>query len=40
MDFALWLIAGGLAIYMASTIGANVVANAMGTSVGSKTLTI
>ena len=33
-------IAGGLALYMAWTIGANDVANAMGTSVGSGALTI
>ena len=40
MNLLLLAIGGGLALYMAWTIGANDVANAMGTSVGSKTLTI
>lgn len=39
VDPTLW-IAGGLALYMAWSIGANDVANAMGTSVGSGALTI
>jgi PiT family inorganic phosphate transporter len=39
IPFEIWL-AGGIALYMAWSIGANDVANAMGTSVGSGALTI
>jgi PiT family inorganic phosphate transporter len=40
MDILILFIASALALYMAWTIGANDVANAMGTSVGSGTLTV